>query len=259
MSIWTRLASIAHTLFAPAPDVIDSRAGLVVRRSQPAQPCHQSSERAIIRADAVCGPDPGDVSFTAAIVGLGAKLAKADGQVTEDEVEMFSRVFRAAPEDQDSVRRVFNLARQTVRGYESYAKQIARRYGDRPCLLEGILDGLFQIALADKIMTLDELEYLKSVSDAFGFNDDDFRRIQATHMGSDKDDPYAVLGLPHDAQYDEVRRTYRQLMMDHHPDRIVATKKASDDYEAVAHEKAAAITSAFARIRAERGILISPD
>ncbi len=259
MSIWTRLASIAHTLFAPTSNISSSGAMALARCGNMKPAKSHTAGKAIMRADAVCGPDPGDVSFTAAIVGLGAKLAKADGLVTEDEVETFSRVFRAAPEDQDSVRRVFNLARQTVRGYESYAKQIARRYGDRPCLLEGILDGLFQIALADKIMTLEELEYLKSVSDAFGFSDDDFRRIQATHMGSEKDDPYIVLGLTHDADYDEVRKTYRQLMMDHHPDRIVATKKASDDYEAVAHEKAAAITSAFARIRAERGILISPD
>lgn len=259
MSIWARLASIAHTLFAPTPEVSSGGSNMLARQPSKRDLGCGKTGNAIIRADASCGPDPGDVSFTAAIVGLGAKLAKADGLVTEDEVDMFSRVFRAAPEDQASVRRVFNLARQTVRGYEAYARQIARRYGDRPCLLEGILDGLFQIALADKIMTLDELEYLKSVSDAFGFSDDDFRRIQATHMGTDRDDPYAVLGLPHDAEYDEVRRTYRQLMMDHHPDRIVATKKASDDYEAVAHEKAAAITSAFARIRAERGILISPD
>ncbi len=259
MSIWKRLASIAHTLFAPNSDSAGSGAVALARCGSGQSVAQGGTGRAIMRADAACGPDPGDVSFTAAIVGLGAKLAKADGQVTEDEVEMFSRVFRAAPEDQDSVRRVFNLARQTVRGYEAYARQIARRYGDRPCLLEGILDGLFQIALADKIMTLDELEYLKSVSDAFGFSDDDFRRIQATHMGTEKDDPYRVLGIAHDADYDEVRKTYRQLMMDHHPDRIVATKKASDDYVAVAHEKAAAITSAFARIRAERGILISPD
>ncbi|MFC7291941.1 TerB family tellurite resistance protein [Hirschia litorea] len=259
MSIWTRLANIAHTLFAPVTDVPDSGSTAMARVPNSKYDVRSGCGREIMPADASCGPDPGDVSFTAAIVGLGAKLAKADGLVTEDEVEMFSRVFRAAPEDQDSVRRVFNLARQTVRGYEAYAKQIARRYGDRPCLLEGILDGLFQIALADNIMTLHELEYLKSVSEAFGFSDDDFRRIQAAHMGTDKDDPYQVLGLPHGADYDEVRRTYRQLMMDHHPDRIVATKKASDDYEGVAHEKAAAITSAFARIRAERGILISPN
>ena len=183
----------------------------------------------------------------------------ADGLVTPDEVEVFSRVFRTAPHEAASVQRVFNLARQTVRGYEAYASQIGRRYRGRPCLLEGVLDGLFQIALADGVMTLDELEYLRTVSDRFGFSDDDFRRIKASHMGADADDPYLVLGVDHTASFDEIRKAYRGLMMDHHPDRMAATKSAPYAYEPVAHEKAAAITSAFAKIRAERGMIVHPD
>src|SRR6218665_1841865 len=125
MSIWSQLSSLARRAFeddaAPGTDV----------------------------GPALCGPDPNDVEFTAAIVGLGAKLAKADGLVTTDEVAMFARVFRAAPEDEAAMRRVFDIARQTVLGYESYAKRIGKRYRDRPCLLEGVLDGLFQIAASD--------------------------------------------------------------------------------------------------------------
>ena len=97
MSLWTRLLEGGKRLFEP-----DS-----------------SPEPA---ADGIeCAPDPNDVGFTAAVVGLGAKLAMADGAVTDQEIMVFSRVFRAAPEDADNVRRVFNIARQTVRGYESYA------------------------------------------------------------------------------------------------------------------------------------------
>ena len=254
MNIWSRILGMAYTLFSP-----HRASGEKSGRELACQPVHPQCQNAIIFADDNCGPDPGDVSFTAAIIGLGAKLAKADGLVTHDEVEMFARVFRAAPEDMPSVQRVFNIARQTVRGYEGYAKRIAKRYGDRPCLLEGILDGLFQIALADGIMTLDELEYIRSVSDLFGFSDADFKRIKATHMGLEKDDPYRILGLAPDAEYEDVRRQYRKLMRDHHPDRIVATKKATRDYEQIAHEKAASITAAFAKIRSERGIMISVD
>src|SRR5215510_960174 len=127
-------------------------------------------------ATPLCGPDPNDIEFTAAIVGLGAKLAKADGLVTVDEVATFSRVFRAAPGDEAAMRRVFDIARQTVHGYESYARRIAKRYRDRPCLLEGVLDGLFQIAGADGAITSEELGYLKSVSESFGFSEDRFRR-----------------------------------------------------------------------------------
>lgn len=235
MSIWSQLSSLSRRAFEE-----EAETGTAVDVPR-------------------CGPDPNDVEFTAAIVGLGAKLAKADGMVTTDEVAMFARVFRAAPEDEAAMRRVFNIARQTVLGYESYAKRIGKRYRDRPCLLEGVLDGLFQIAASDGVITAEELDYLRSVADHFGFNEDQFRRIKATHLGPDADDPYAVLGVRHDATFEDVRAAYRRLMLENHPDTVTGMKSAPREYEPVAHEKAAAITTAYARIRSERGILSRPD
>lgn len=207
----------------------------------------------------LCGPDPNDVDFTAAIVGLGAKLAKADGLVTIDEVATFSRVFRAAPGDEAAMRRVFDIARQTVLGYESYARRIAKRYRDRPCLLEGVLDGLFRIAGSDGVVTGEEMDYLRSVSDIFGFSEDRFRRIRASHLGPEADDPYLILGVLPDASFEEVRGAYRRLMLENHPDTLKGAKSAPREFEPVANEKAANITTAYARIRAERGILSRVD
>jgi DnaJ like chaperone protein len=205
-----------------------------------------------------CAPDPNDVGFTAAVVGLGAKMAAADGTVSDSEIMAFSRVFRAPPEDAENVRRVFMLARQTVRGYEAYARRIGKRYGDRPCLLEGVLDGLFQIAGADGVVTDDELTYLRNVAEAFGFDAATFRRIKASHLGPERDDPYHILGVAHDAEFSDIRSAYRRLMADHHPDRIVQMG-APREFEDAAHSKAAAITAAYARIRAERGLLVRQD
>ncbi len=207
-----------------------------------------------VPADIECAPDPRDVGFTAAVVGLGAKMAKADGRVTDDEIMVFSRVFQTAPKDAAAVRRVFNLAQQTVKGYESYARKIGKKYAARPCLLEGVLDGLFMIATADGVVTEDELTYLETVADAFGFSDATFRRIKASHMGADRDDPYHVLGVPHDANFDDIRRVYRRLMADNHPDRVIQNG-APREFETAAHDKAAAITGAYARIKAERGLI----
>ncbi|MEM8616113.1 MAG: molecular chaperone DjiA [Pseudomonadota bacterium] len=207
-------------------------------------------------ADLECAPDPNDVNFTAAVVGLGAKLAKADGRVSDAEVMAFSRVFKTDPKDAPAVRRVFNLAQQTVHGYEAYARKIGRKYAGRPCLLEGVLDGLFMIATADGVVTDDELTYLETVAEAFGFDQAVFRRIRASHLGPERDDPYHVLGVAHDAAFSDIRRTYRRLMADNHPDRVVHNG-APREFEDVAHEKAAAITSAYARIKAERGLITS--
>jgi DnaJ like chaperone protein len=235
MSIWSQLSSLSRRAFeddaAPGTDV----------------------------GAALCGPDANDLEFTAAVVGLGAKLAKADGLVTIDEVAAFSRVFRSTPGDEPAMRRVFDIARQTVLGYESYARRIGKRYRDRPCLLEGVLDGLFQIAGSDGAITGDELAYLKSVSDLFEFSDDTFRRIKASHLGQDSDDPYAVLGVRNDAPFEEIRAAYRRLMLQNHPDTVTGAKSAPREYEPVAHEKSAAITTAYARIRADRGFLTRAD
>ena len=204
--------------------------------------------------EAGCAPDPKDVGFTAAVIGLGAKMAAADGRVSDREIMVFSRVFRAAPEDADNVRRVFNIARQTVRGYEAYARRIGKKYSARPCLLEGVLDGLFMIAGADGAVTDDEMEYLRTVSENFGFDEMTFRRIRASHLGPEQDDPYHILGVSHDAAFDDIRQAYRRLMADNHPDRIVGNG-APREFELAAHDKAAAITGAYARIRAERGMI----
>lgn len=207
-----------------------------------------------VPSDLECAPDPNDVGFTAAVVGLGAKMAMADGRVTDDEIMVFSRVFRTAPKDANAVRRVFRLAQQTVKGYESYAKKIGKKYQNRPCLLEGVLDGLFMIATADGVVTDDELTYLQTVSEAFGFKESTFRRIKAGHMGPDRNDPYHVLGVAHDAEFDEIKRMYRKLMADNHPDRVVY-HGAPREFESAAHDKAATITGAYARIKAERGLI----
>ncbi|MGH1421127.1 MAG: TerB family tellurite resistance protein [Hyphomonas sp.] len=234
MSLWTRLLEGGRRLFEP--DV--------------------SADGEM--AEEGCAPDPNDVGFTAAVVGLGAKLAKADGVVTDQEIMMFSRVFRASPEDANNVRRVFNLAQQTVRGYEAYARKIGRKYKHRPCLLEGVLDGLFHIAGADGIITDSEMEYLETVSEAFGFDEATFRRIRASHLGADRDDPYHILGVAHDAQFNEIKAAYRKLMADNHPDRVVQNG-APREFEKAANDKAAAITSAYAQIRSERGLLMRAD
>jgi DnaJ like chaperone protein len=197
------------------------------------------------------GADPGTV-FTIAIIALSAKMAKADGVVTEEEVQAFQQTFRTTPQEEANVRRVFNLARQDTAGYEVYAKQIARIFAGKPAVLEDIMDGLFEIAKADGILHPGELEFLKTVAEIFGFAPNEFRRIRATHF-RDAGDPYVILGISYGASEDEIRRTYRMLVRENHPDSLIG-RGVPEKFVRMATEKLAAINEAYGQVLEERGL-----
>lgn len=200
-----------------------------------------------------CAPRPNDVGFTAAVIGLAAKMAKADGSASEIEMEAAAQVFRPPPGEERNFRRAYLLAEQTVLGFESYAKQIGRKYRARPCLLEDVLDGLFHIAMADGRVTEAELAYLEEVASHFGFSEMEFRRIKATNLGPDAGDPYAILGLLPGASMEDVRHAWRRQAAENHPDRMLQ-RGAPPEFVEIAREKTAAINAAYARIREELSI-----
>lgn len=128
----------------------------------------------------VCPPGlPGeDPAFSTAVTALGAKLAKADGEAHTAEWLAFSEVFHADEASEGNVRRLYQLARQTTRGFEGYARRLKKRYHACPQLLEDVVDGLFHIAASDGAVTDDELVYLERVSELFGQSPLVFRRLK---------------------------------------------------------------------------------
>ena len=199
--------------------------------------------------DADAPGDPG-ISFTIAVIALGAKMAMADGVVTKDEEEAFARVFRVPPSEQANVRRIFNLARADTAGYESYAGQIARIFRGNPAVLEDILDGLFEIAKADGVFHPGEQAFLERVAEIFGFAPNEFRRIRASHF-RDAADPYVILGVSYVASEEEVHRSYRRLVKENHPDSLIG-RGVPPEFVKLANDKLAAINAAYEKIRMER-------
>ncbi|MGA0607580.1 TerB family tellurite resistance protein [Phenylobacterium sp. VNQ135] len=215
-------------------------AGLAVRKIDEAE-CDQ------------CPPGlPGeDPAFSTAVTALGAKLAKADGEAQAHEYDTFASVFQSEPGSEGNVRRLYQLARQTTRGFESYARRLKKRYGGCPQLLEDVLDGLFHIAASDGVVTGDELKYLERVCELFGLSPLTFRRLKATHLGAANDDPYAILGVAPDASDEAVRAAWKAQLSEAHPDRARARGLPAEFIE-VAEVKAAQINAAFDEILRER-------
>jgi DnaJ like chaperone protein len=191
-------------------------------------------------------PPEKSVAFTIGMIGLGAKMAKADGVVTEDEIRAFKQVFHIPDGELATVARVFNLAKQDVAGYETYARQIAKLFEARSEVLEDVLDGLFHIAKADNAFHPGEHGFLKRVASIFGFSDADFARIRARHVAV-PDDPFLILGLAPGADPDEVRRRYRELVREHHPDRHIAAGVPEEMVE-IATRRLQKINEAYERI-----------
>jgi DnaJ like chaperone protein len=163
------------------------------------------------------------VTFTIAVIALGAKMARADGEVTRDEVAAFNEVFQVPPGEEGHLRTIFDLARRSTHGFESYARQVARLFDDDRAVLEDLLGGLFHIALADQELCAAEDTYLREVARLFGFDAAAYARIRATYVGPPpEEDPHAILGVATDASPDEIRVAYHRLVRETHPDALVA-------------------------------------
>ncbi|MFS2318389.1 TerB family tellurite resistance protein [Maricaulis sp. D1M11] len=195
-----------------------------------------------------------DADFAMALIGLGAKMAKADGIVTRNEVEAFTQVFKLPEEGAEPLRRAFDLAKQTTLGFDGYARRLARRFRAHPAILEDVLDGLFHIAKADGVVSRAERDFLDRVADIFGFSDLEYRRIRNVHLGAAEDDPYLILGVEPDISEDGLKRAYRRIAAQNHPDRLVS-RGVPPEMQRLAVDKMAAINIAYARICDERARL----
>jgi len=167
-------------------------------------------------------PRERSVAFTIAVIALGAKMAKADGQVTRDEVTAFRDVFQIAREDEAGAARVFDMARTDVAGYRDYARQIASMFSEDPETLNDLMEGLFHIALADGFYHPSEDEFLESVAGIFGLPERQFRSIRARFVPNEHPDPYTVLGVTPDMDYADIRIAWRKLVRETHPDAMIA-------------------------------------
>ncbi|MGV6802622.1 MAG: TerB family tellurite resistance protein [Ruegeria sp.] len=167
-------------------------------------------------------PPERSVAFAIAVIALGAKMAKADGQVTRDEVTAFREVFQIPAEEEAGAARVFNMARTDVAGYQEYARKIARMFAEDSTTLCDLMEGLFHIAMADGFYHPNENEFLEEVARIFGQSDAQFKALRARFVPDAPKDPYTVLGVSPGMPLAEIRKVWRKLVRDTHPDAMMA-------------------------------------
>jgi DnaJ like chaperone protein len=193
------------------------------------------------------------VAFTMAVIVLSAKMAKADGVVSREEVAAFKEIFHIPADEMDSVGKLFDEARKDASGFEPYAEQVAQMFSREPAVLEELIGGLFHIALADGVIHPAEMEFLAKVSIIFGFSETDFERLRASYDKPETSSPYKVLGVSHDASDDEIKKAYRKLLVVNHPDKLMA-QGLPQEFIDLANEKMAAINAAYDAVKKQRSM-----
>jgi DnaJ like chaperone protein len=221
MSIWTRIADALSALASGEPlSVVFERLRTPPERS---------------------------VAFAIAVIGLGAKMAKADGLVTRDEVTAFREVFFIPQGEEANAARVFNLARQDVAGFDAYARKIRRMFDGDSKVLVDVIEGLFEISVADGHWHPNEEEFIHEVARIFEIGEPCYRSLMAMYVPDAKPDPYDVLGITPGASLDEARAAWKQAVRDSHPDRMIA-RGVPEEAVKLAEKRLIAINEAWEEI-----------
>lgn len=253
MSIWGKIigGAIGFGIGGPIGALIGAAAGhfTVDKRGR-------QSERPRIAQQSPWSRQAREVAFSVAVIALTAKLAKADGQVTRDEVDALKRVFRVPPHAAKEIGAIFDEVKKDALGYEPYARQIASIMAGNRQMLEELLAALLMVAHADGHYHDAERRYIASVAQIFGFSPAELHRIETTFISGGAapgSDPYEILGVARSASDQDVKSAYRKLLRENHPDTLMS-QGLPEDFIEVANKKMAEINAAYDRIKKERGL-----
>ncbi len=193
-----------------------------------------------------------------AMAGLSAKIAKADGQVSENEIRAFKKMFELTYEQNSKIADIFNRAKNSAGGYEKYAKQLALISKDNLELKENIIDNLFKIASSDGFPSHEQLDILKTTSEIIELPYGNFDLIHDRYQprpssSSPLQNYYDILGLSISAGNDEIKAKWKELILIWHPDHAVAQGASKEEIERCTM-KMAEINDAYQHIIRSRKI-----
>jgi DnaJ like chaperone protein len=190
--------------------------------------------------------------FALCIIVLSAKIAKADGQVTKEEIYTFKEKFNIQAEEMSEVSKIFNEAKKSSFGFKNIADQVGNLFSDNKVLLEQLLNNLFYIAEADGLTSITEVEVLRSISQSFHFNETDFQRIFHSRLNNKESDPYKILGVTREDSDNNIRKKWIELSKEHHPDYLIA-KGMPKEFIKEANKELSSINLAYDKIKELRG------
>jgi len=169
--------------------------------------------------------------FALSLIVLSAKLSKADGKVSKEELIAVKDKLKIPENEIDQVGKIFNKAKEESTGYQPYAEQIAQIYKNNLNILEEVINILFYIAEADGNISDAELNMIEDISKIFGLNQTQFNSLKESRKSSDKLNPYVVLESNPEDNIADIRKKYIKLSKEHHPDLLLSKGVPSEVIE----------------------------
>ena len=254
MSVWGKIIGgvAGFALGGPLGAMMGVMAGNIYDKKQKTSSTHQGIPNQQKQYQEISNQEKQHI-FALSVITLTAKLAKADGVVTQDEIEVFKEKFKIPPNEEEQVRKIFNEAQKTVYGFESIAQQVGELFQDSHEVLEEILNNLFYVAEADGKISESELNFIKTVSSIFKFDESTFQRIYQARLNDKESDPYKVLGVERTDNEETIKKAWIKLTKEHHQNNLVAKGMPPEFIEQAAKETSS-INTAYDKINKERDV-----
>lgn len=219
------------------------------------------------------GPARASGSFIGPLFSIAGAIAKSDGRISEQEIaatENLMARMQLTPELRAAAIERFNAGKQP--GFEAHMAiaELKAWASGRRDLAFLLLDMLLDIVYAEGPLAAEKFALVRKLCWALGVHERELAALAAMRGYSyaspggssggsyapppnspNGKDPYAVLGITRDANEREIKRAYRKLMSQHHPDKL---GDVPDELKRRAEERAREINTAYDRIRDERGI-----
>ena len=160
--------------------------------------------------------------FALSLIILSAKLSKADGRVSKEELIAVKDKLQIPESEIDQVAKIFNKAKDESTGYEPYAKQISEIFKGNQNVLEEVINILFYIAEADGHVSNEEESMIANIAFIFGLSQNQYESIKESRKSSDKLNPYIVLESQPTDDLKSIRKKYIKLSKEHHPDLLIS-------------------------------------
>lgn len=206
--------------------------------------------------------------FTATFSVMG-HIAKADGQVTQQEIQVAEEIFNHMnfqPEQRKAAIELFNQGKQDDFSLQEVLAQFKQECGRKITLIQMFMQIQLQAVYADGSKHPQEDRILKEICSALGYPVAMLTQLEAmlfsqrqSYSGSRQQTPtqsditnaYSILGLDKSASDAEVKKTYRRLMNQHHPDKLIS-KGLPEEMIQIATDKSKQIQKAYELIKKSR-------